>query len=323
MASTLIVMGHGTVVLGAPMAVELFFIISGFVMMHATQNGLEQYFVKRLIRIVPLYWIVNFTFAGLALVTSSIVFSVPFFIKSLFFIARVPFFTVGWTLNYEMWFYLLFWVCSKISRKHRGLIALSACLVWYLYELRKFSGPSINSFPFVQPALILGILAYYCWGYLRTKPLNGLHKALLGSLITVSALFVHSHLADRLMWDMERGTWSILRAAVCGIPAFLIFMSVLLLVRRDRSKPVKVLAYVGNISYSLYLWHIVVQTVLVGIFGRLGYVIVPPSTVPFMLLNLTLSLIAAHFSYKYLEQPVSRYLKDWLINRKSAAVSAV
>lgn len=115
------------------------------------------------------------------------------------------------------------------------------------------------------------------------------------------------------------GATSSLRPLVCGGTAFIIFLSATLLIRSDRSKPVKVLAHVGNISYSLYLWHIVVQTVLVAVLARFGYVIVPPSTVSFMLLNLTLSLIVAHVSYQYLERPISGYLRGKLISKKSAA----
>lgn len=49
------------------LGVNLFFIISGFIMFHATQrNGNPWKFIgRRIIRIVPLYWLALFTFQGL------------------------------------------------------------------------------------------------------------------------------------------------------------------------------------------------------------------------------------------------------------------
>ncbi len=71
--------------------VSLFFCISAFLMMYTTQKGVSSHYIlKRLIRIVPLYWIMTaFTFAAMQVVPSISTGGTPEFIKSLFFIPYV------------------------------------------------------------------------------------------------------------------------------------------------------------------------------------------------------------------------------------------
>ena len=57
-AAVMIVIGHATEALGkrCGAGVEMFFIISGFVMMYSTEKGLDSFFLRRAVRLVPLYW---------------------------------------------------------------------------------------------------------------------------------------------------------------------------------------------------------------------------------------------------------------------------
>jgi exopolysaccharide production protein ExoZ len=90
--------------------VDLFFVISGFIMVYTSerlfgQTGAPQRFLaRRIIRIVPLYWTLT-AFAALVLFGFG-----PNTLGSYLFIPthRGPILTVGWTLNYEMMFYSLF-----------------------------------------------------------------------------------------------------------------------------------------------------------------------------------------------------------------------
>ena len=115
------------------LGIDIFFIISGFVMMVSTQISSRHFFIKRIIRICPLYW-------GLTLVTFTIALIVPYLFenttanfehlfKSLFFIpfdknglGYFPILYVGWTLNYEMFFYLLFAIALIFHSEFRGII---------------------------------------------------------------------------------------------------------------------------------------------------------------------------------------------------------
>jgi exopolysaccharide production protein ExoZ len=94
--------------------VDIFFVISGFIMWSSTAHrplGVAAFWKARATRIVPLYWI--FTFIYLiwlaARSPNSVTFDYGEIIKSLFFVpftnsfagTSVPIVGAGWTLNYE------------------------------------------------------------------------------------------------------------------------------------------------------------------------------------------------------------------------------
>ncbi|OTA19619.1 acyltransferase [Xenorhabdus beddingii] len=101
--------------------VDVFFIISGFVMMASTKNSGENFFIKRIIRVAPIYWLFTLGVFMIALIAPKLLNNTtPDFInlfKSILFIpfdkngiGHFPILFVGWTLNYEMFFYFLFFI---------------------------------------------------------------------------------------------------------------------------------------------------------------------------------------------------------------------
>src|SRR5204862_3852509 len=104
--------------------VDMFFVISGFVM--AVTAGRRNYpafrfLARRGLRIIPLYWSMTLLSAVLAFALPSVFDDVAFtwkhFLSSLLFIPHVspyppfnysPLMKIGWTLNFEMFFYLIF-----------------------------------------------------------------------------------------------------------------------------------------------------------------------------------------------------------------------
>lgn len=100
--------------------VDLFFVISGFIMFyiqyHKNRTCLS-FFKDRLLRIAPLYWLLT-CFLGLLLLISpflfrEMTFSFKWLLSSILFssntlMGSLPLLYVGWTLEYEMLFYLLF-----------------------------------------------------------------------------------------------------------------------------------------------------------------------------------------------------------------------
>jgi peptidoglycan/LPS O-acetylase OafA/YrhL len=125
--------------------VDVFFVISGFVMVYASEpyfgrpRGSQEFFLRRLARIVPLYWAtttiilvylilqyhdltaVNFTPASV--LASYLFIPVP---QTDGFMAPVH--GVGWTLNYEMFFYACFSAAVLFSLRI-GVVALALALL--------------------------------------------------------------------------------------------------------------------------------------------------------------------------------------------------
>lgn len=107
--------------------VDIFFCISGFMIMFTTEKSTKYFFRKRLVRILPLYYLMTLgTYLSLLLFPSMFQqtrHDFSYLVKSLLFIpfdigsgAIQPLVRIGWTINCEMLFYLLFFHC--LSHQH-------------------------------------------------------------------------------------------------------------------------------------------------------------------------------------------------------------
>jgi exopolysaccharide production protein ExoZ len=111
--------------------VDLFFVISGFVMVQSSgaafgaPHAAAEFLTRRWFRIAPLYWIVMAGYALLQIaqgkwqvidpariVASALFFPLPAADGSL-----APFYGIGWTLNFEMFFYVVFALCLGVRRR--------------------------------------------------------------------------------------------------------------------------------------------------------------------------------------------------------------
>jgi exopolysaccharide production protein ExoZ len=98
--------------------VDLFFVISGFIIYHVVsrrENDARSFLWRRITRIVPLYWCLTVVAVIAALLFPTMLrsnedYSLGALLHSLFFVSFVtrelPILYVGWTLEFEMFFYL-------------------------------------------------------------------------------------------------------------------------------------------------------------------------------------------------------------------------
>uniref|UniRef100_UPI0011DD4172 acyltransferase family protein n=1 Tax=Shewanella marina TaxID=487319 RepID=UPI0011DD4172 len=115
------------------LGVDIFFILSGFIMVYIINKGdsfsnnmILKFLKDRIIRIVPLYWF----FTIVMFLSYIFIFdkekSIIELLKSLFFIPYYdsfsfgiyPILGVGWTLNYEMYFYFLIIISIYLFRSN-------------------------------------------------------------------------------------------------------------------------------------------------------------------------------------------------------------
>lgn len=294
--------------------VDLFFVLSGFVMWLTTANrnlGPIEFFRRRVERILPLYWV-------LTLLASAIAFFLPSYLKStsfdlqhllasLFFVPWInpasaakelitPVIIPGWTLNYEMYFYLVFGGVLLLPRSAR-IPTLSAIFValFLLINLVPLEGVLAS---FYGNAIIFEFLAGVLIAklYLDTRLLpHGLAICLV--LIAFAGLVV-----------IDAASWDVPRIFGAGLPAALVIYG---LVSIDFSKftEVKFLHLLGDASYSLYLTH-VFTLVAVRIFYRIQPFDWANSSVVFLSVSLTSSVLVGLLSYWLFEKPVGNYLKN-------------
>jgi peptidoglycan/LPS O-acetylase OafA/YrhL len=132
--------------------VDVFFVISGFVMVYAQSHRPKtaaEFLRQRLLRIVPLYWLLTLALGFLTFAIPGISKSGPpspgKFFASLFFLSTVlyrdlPVIFVGWSLEYEIFFYVLFAIAIALRRPYAfigGSLLLLACfslLKWVALE---------------------------------------------------------------------------------------------------------------------------------------------------------------------------------------------
>ena len=119
--------------------VFIFFVISGFIIARSGQqdrdiDGAVRFFMRRLRRIVPLYWLATFVYVARLWLDGNMP-SVADLTRSLLFLPYFndaqmlrPVLAQGWTLNFEMYFYLLFAACLVLGRRS-GMVVLGAMLI--------------------------------------------------------------------------------------------------------------------------------------------------------------------------------------------------
>lgn len=276
--------------------VDIFFVISGLVIFLSTEDKdlrPGKFLLYRLFRIVPAYWLYTLLMALL------VVFAHPVLpdqtlewrhlLSSLLFIPTqnpggygiYPTLNVGWTLNYEMLFYVLF-ACALVFRWQVRLLVVAtllfaACQAFGL--LNEFYRADIV----YEFLLGIGIGVLYRRGLIGA----GLWLPLLGIVGALAAIY---HLAPgpRLL------NW--------GVPSAVLVMACIALERYvERSKALKLL---GDCSYSVYLMHVLVLSA--GGFIAQRYAINP-----YLMFIVCLLAIGAGswLSYEWVEKRSYRWLK--------------
>ena len=233
--------------------VAIFFVISGFIMSYITQNGERDFLTRRVVRIVPMYWI-----ATLALIimghrfgllrpsiwiNSGLWFDLP---RSLLFLPaeRFPVLGVGWTLNFEMYFYLVFAGALALNRKLAPILTAAAILGVFgldwaiggrIFLLHYYSHSYVHYF-------IHGIAVYYIWALLA--PRTPYVAAMLCAAIVATWFgmqFGRPLLPDWILPQLWLGPTVVVAAA--------------LFMERSLSITWRPLTLLGDASYSLYLTH--------------------------------------------------------------------
>lgn len=215
--------------------VDIFFVISGFIMVYIQEKKHRKFlpFIKdRVERIVPIYWFLTIFFYGLYLFVPGAFMGTKLtlieFLTSLLFISNwfgfsYPVVMVGWTLELEMLFYIIFAFCLLI--KNKFISYFSMIVVVCLLVL--FSHMNLIMLEFV-----LGMLCGYI--YLNIKKKNGMLVFIIGLLLLFVTLIIKTEIDRFFVW---------------GIPSFFIVLG-LLWMKQYRNK---LLEYLGNASYSIYL----------------------------------------------------------------------
>ena len=302
--------------------VDLFFVVSGFIMFHVYREpfgmpgAAADFLRRRMIRIAPLYWILS---AGLVFALwaapgafSTLRFDARHAVESLLFIPtrnsageHLPVLAVGWTLSYELYFYLLFALTLRTSPSFSlALLGMwfSGSAIWgAVHPAASPTGEMLGSDLLVE--FVLGGIVAQALASGRILAPAAARAVIALAMLTLAAQvgtgFVPGgHLPGR------------------GIPAFLLVAGLVSLEVRASLRSPAWLARIGDASYSLYLTHILVIAVFfkASVAWGMPRWIAPDALVAFAI---GASIATAHLCHRHLEEPMLRVLRG--CHRKPAA----
>lgn len=297
--------------------VDIFFVISGFIMVYATRRHDKdistlrtcgRFLGKRFIRVVPLYW--------LALLITVYPYLVYWFesarmtpdlisiFKDFSFIPHLsidpdekgeifPALIQGWTLNYEVFFYLLFGI-ALLTRQYR-VITLSLMLAGLvlLGRLHHFHDiPAIFYTNTILLEFVFGMILYEIYAKSRDLEFNRVTLWSLG-IIGVLLLSAGSGTNDKV---------------VLGAASAIIVWVFIQAFRNVQFWPLKLL---GDASYSIYLFHLAsfkLARALVSLFSLepSGYVNISV----IVAIHVVVSVVTGIAVYYFIEKPMLQVLRN-------------
>jgi exopolysaccharide production protein ExoZ len=308
--------------------VDLFFVISGFIMM-LVSDGREStpgvFLLRRIQRIVPLYWAYTLALAALAVaIPSALRFTTltpDLLLRSLFFIPTAnpvngviqPLLSAGWTLQYEMFFYLCFAAAIRLSLGAR--VATMATLFGGLMILTGLTGRETAALQFLGNPLVLefvagmGVYWLYRRGWVTRRA-----AVPIGLIVLPAALWLVGSGVAAPLEDAVDHRW--IRPIAWGIPAVLLFY-VGVAIREVPGAVGRALAHLGDASYSLYLCHWFVVAAILKVWAALGH---NPSATFGVLFVMPCCIVAGLVSHRWIETPLGKAARgDWIKRFRPAA----
>ncbi|NML17775.1 acyltransferase family protein [Azohydromonas caseinilytica] len=317
--------------------VDLFFCISGLIMVVASrplygQPGAAGAFLRRrALRLVPLYWLAT-GLSVLALLVgrhglertswNDLLASLLFLPYPVYGDAAQPFplLTLGWSLNYEVFFYALFAVFIALPTRRAvactvaalAAIVLAGSLVTpHTMALHFWSRPILLEFG-------LGCLLGLWW--LRGAPAASAAVLGFGSAALVALALDPFGLSIKPAGGSTPN--DLVRVIGWGLPAAALLAAALWLERHGVTLSLgrvgQALARLGDWSYSLYLMHPFALLATVKAWERLAL----HQQLPWWMLGALLplgSLLLAALSYRFIEQPLLRRLRPAPLVRRVEA----
>jgi peptidoglycan/LPS O-acetylase OafA/YrhL len=294
--------------------VDVFFVISGFIIYYVTRGDTDHFFTRRLIRIVPLYWLGTLLLASIALLAPSVLrdvqFDGPRVLASLFFFpywtpehSFHPILLLGWTLNYEILFYFVFFIAMRISHRHRFLVcsallvslALSHSLASPGSAYFFWSGPYVIEFIY---GMAIGIVVE------RTRFIS---VARMPLVITVLALAAYCFLLYPTTGYFDAES---IRFVVIGIPSALLVLAVLGCEQSIRSLPraqTRLISFLGDLSFATYIFHVYIMGLLKRVIGLEMNIFLYSAIV------LASSAVVAAAVFLLIESPSRRWLTNLFV----------
>ena len=285
--------------------IEIFFVISGYVMwLILSERPVSPgvFLQKRLARVVPLYWLLTSLMVVLLLVAPQLLQSTRFdlahVVASYLFVAwpnpveaagLKPVMIPGWTLNYEMAFYVLLTLSLMLKARLRGGFVIGVLLA--LTALSVLPLPPVAGFyasPFMaEIALGVGLAMVFPRLPERWLRHGGLIFILGCGLLLAGGSVIDAEAHGRLV--------------LLALPATLIVAGLVAVEQAGRLPSLPVLKAVGDASYPLYMIHPVLLSAMAQALTWTGLAL-PPWL--YVVAAVVITSIVGWFAHLWLERPL-------------------
>lgn len=291
--------------------VALFFLVSGFVVTYrASQERAGEFAAKRVLRIYPVLIVVVLVVAllggpflaqsaGQLTQVSPFILLTNMSMVNYVLLPEVVLVGVAWTLVIEVLFYLVLLVLLPLVKRMLWLAIVIELLVsWADVVFARDFGAHFFllavSLSYL-PVLLLGQICWAVWS--RRIPLR------LGAVFGLAAWLIYVWADNRDMGRIDDGYGT---AVIIGLLLF-----ILLLLSEDKLRPTRVVSYLADRSYSIYLWHRAIALPLMGfLYQKLPIPVVIACAV-------IATMAVVELSYRGIERPAQRLARR-LTRRRTA-----
>jgi exopolysaccharide production protein ExoZ len=281
--------------------VDIFFVISGFIMIVTTwQKDISpgRFLALRIVRVVPLYWIATLCMALLAgasaLDTLRSVAFVPYSIN--------PVLYPGWTLNFEMFFYLIF-ALSLFSKYRLQLLAGMMLLMVGVGYTHHWQGLVAQTY---TNSMLLEFLGGAALGYAWVSG-----RLAVGLPLSIGAV------VTGIVFVVMRGHNGPVVIRVVGVALLLVgcLHPTICTYKND------LLTKMGDASYSTYLSHPFILIAMAAVYHPVTWTLKPSMTC--VVVGCVLCQATGWLSYLVIERPITRWLQGFMPGKRPAYSPAI
>ena len=290
--------------------VDIFFVLSGFVMyrsLRSTKSPFE-FFYERCLRIYPLYIVITLCLVGYKLFMGQII-DISHLATSILLIPNYlngeyidPIMVLGWTLQYEMFFYCFIAFAKFTNWAELKIILGFTAFVIGCSVITNDSLQILNSLMF---EFLYGMLL--CLAYDSKKEIFSYGSGIIAVIFLIVATpqilgttddYI-SYFAIRVRVIFDSGEY--LRSLTWGVYAAMIVFAFLALGQRIPKILESLIARLGEISYAVYLvQYVVIPFVLIA----------SPSPLVSTLTIIFITFLGAYLLTYHFDQPLRRFLKS-------------
>ena len=244
--------------------VDVFFVISGFIMAYSTQGSgtaAGSFLYRRATRIFPLYWFWSLIALALCFVApwTGVVHGGPWELAKSFLLyptvnelnlLRPVILAQGWTLTFELFFYAVFAACLWLPSRNRAAVATGILLALQLLGyLLPGDGAELR-------VLREEALLEFCVGLWIAHALQQRGVSLTRNQMLVGIGLAFAAFLPTMYFDEISSQWH--RLLRFGTASSLLVGSVALFDGRLPLRVPRPVTLLGDASYSIYLTHVIV-----------------------------------------------------------------